>query len=257
MNVNQASFVDRAWRIFCMFYFLLTISLLGFVLAWGFCVPIYFLARLFPRLESAGDFVFQRGIQLLMALQFWLPFERQKQKESLFWAQGPAIFMMNHRSTLDVFLILASIRGIKIFAKSSLFRFPFLGVTMWATGMIPAKRGDLKSLEKASLKMKAMLAQGKKILIFPEMTRCEEGFVGLQNMALFPFKLAIDSSVPVVPLAVIGSDHSWPKGSFSVRSGQRCVLVEALPLKAKGNEKSPDLRRGVSAAIREAMSLAQ
>ena len=256
MDVNQSSFGARACRMLCMCYFLLTISILGLVLAWGFCVPLYFLARLFPGLEPLADFVFQRGIELLMDLQFWLPFERRKQDESLFLAPGPAIFMMNHRSTLDVFLILASVRGIKVFAKSSLFRFPFLGVTMWATGMIPAKRGDLKSLEKSSLKMKTLLAEGKKILIFPEMSRCEEGFVGLQNMPLFPFKLAIDSDVSVVPLAVSGSDHSWPKGSFCVRPGRPCVLVEASPLKARMDEKSPELRKDVSMAIEEAMSRA-
>ena len=139
---------------------------------------------------------------------------------------GPCLFAANHQSLLDIpalFLMLPD--GARFLAKESLFRIPFLGWAMTASGCIPIDRSNraraVRSLREAAARVRA----GRSVVFFPEGTRSKSG-------RLAPFKkggfhLAREAAVPVVPVAISGSHRILASGSLRVRPGPVRVLVAA------------------------------
>ena len=206
---------------FWTFYFLLTIALVGGV----FCYLITFackaLALLFPPLSHVGDRALRVGIGFLMAIQPWL-----HATVDLRVTFKNCLMVSNHRSTLDVFLLLASVSGIQLVAKRTLYRIPFLGLAMRVMKNIPIGEGG-EDYRKAMEVVRDRLRSGERVHVFPEMTRCDPGFQGVRRFRATPFLVAFQEKIPVVPIAFAGTDRAWPKGSFGL-SFRQPVRAQAL-----------------------------
>ncbi|SFM98147.1 lysophospholipid acyltransferase family protein [Thermodesulforhabdus norvegica] len=136
----------------------------------------------------------------------------------------PYVYMPNHQSWFDIFVLLAHIPGqFRWLAKEELYRIPILGPAMRRIGYIPIDRSNrakaIRSLEKAAEKIK----EGTSVVIFPEGTRSPNGI-------LLPFKkggfmLAIQSGQPIVPISISGSYHVLPKGKWLIRPGTVTVTI--------------------------------
>ncbi len=116
--------------------------------------------------------------------------------------EGPVIFAANHRSFLDPFVIATMVRRpIYYVAKKELFRNRVQAWFLNALGAFPVDRGhaDQDMVETA----KAILARGDCVLIFPEGTRVRPGPLGKAKRGVG--RLALETGVPVVPIAVIGT----------------------------------------------------
>ncbi len=125
-------------------------------------------------------------------------------------AEGPYIIAANHRSFLDPFVIATMARRPMYYvAKKELFSRSWQGWILNALGAFPVDRGagDEQSIETA----KAILARGDVVLIFPEGTRIRPGALGRAHRGVG--RLALESGVPVIPVAVIGTE--------SIRRGWR------------------------------------
>ena len=142
------------------------------------------------------------------------------------------VFAANHQSQFDI-PVLGVVLPFQIrwLAKESLFRIPFFGWALRATGYIPIDRSNprrgLKSLEAAAQKVK----EGFSVVIFPEGTRSPDG-------RLLPFKtggfvLAIKSGQPVVPIAICGTRQIMPRGRLWVTPGKVRVKIHQ-PIETKG-----------------------
>lgn len=121
---------------------------------------------------------------------------------------GPIILAPNHRSYLDPpYLSLVTTRQLHLMAKDSLFRVPVFGAYIKAMGAFPVKRGaaDRGALKQAMAELKA----GRVMGIFPEGTRAEPGTLlpGEKGFAL----VAKQTGVPIVPIALEGTDRVLPK----------------------------------------------
>jgi len=155
--------------------------------------------------------LFQNAVRLLLRIMPQLQVEMTG-LEKIETTKRPRLFISNHRSHLDVFLLLGAIPGLRTVAKDELFRLPVLGWMMKLLGHIPFKKGNMEIFQIFVKRMNSALQAGENMLVFPELTRSEPGVHRLKKFKAFPFKLISDLGGSVVPVVVYGTDHAWPKG---------------------------------------------
>ncbi|MEA2306790.1 MAG: glycerol-3-phosphate dehydrogenase [Solirubrobacteraceae bacterium] len=118
-------------------------------------------------------------------------------------ASGPVIFVSNHRSFIDPFILgLCNRRPVYYVAKEELFHNRALGWFLSSLGAFPVRRGagDADMIETA----KAILKRGDPVLIFPEGTRTRPGALGKPKRGVG--RLALETGATVVPVAMIGTE---------------------------------------------------
>jgi 1-acyl-sn-glycerol-3-phosphate acyltransferase len=137
----------------------------------------------------------------------------------------PYVVVSNHESFSDILLISHLPWEMKWLSKAELFRIPILGWMMWLVGDIPVKRGFGPSALEAMARCRKALERQVSVMIFPEGTRSK-------TAELLPFKdgafrLAIESGVPILPLAVSGTSTALKKHDW--RFGKSVAEVRVLP----------------------------
>jgi 1-acyl-sn-glycerol-3-phosphate acyltransferase len=158
------------------------------------------------------------------------------------------VFVSNHQSIYDIPILFASLPyQLRIIAKDSLGRFPFLGWHLRRTGHMLV---DRKRPARAVFSWAARLtANGLSLIVFPEGTRSQDGRVA-------PFKggsffLALDANLPIVPLSVVGSRHVMLKGRLATYPG-RVKLVVHAPIETTGLSRS--VAREFAERVREVLT---
>jgi 1-acyl-sn-glycerol-3-phosphate acyltransferase len=242
----KTKFLSYLW----MFYFLFSIGLIGSVLAFGVAVPLYLVGL--PRL---ADRVMCFGIQFLLFVQPWLHARVRFSKRVFTKPEAPGrLYVSNHRSHLDVFFLLAYLPRIRIVAKESLFRIPFLNFMMRILKQIPMESGRIDGYLTTLKIVEERLAKGESVHIFAETTRCVAGLKGVQPFLLAPFQSAIRAKTLVIPIVFKDTDSAWPKGFFGL-SLHHHILVEELPaIRAESFQAASELRDLVVKQIEEALA---
>ena len=138
-------------------------------------------------------------------------------------AGTPYLFVANHKSLADVFLLCLLPWEMKFLSKDSIFRIPLLGWQMRTAGDIAIERGDRESAKKAIDQMRQRLLQRSSVIVFPEGTRSPDG--SLAPFREGAFRLAIELEVDIVPLAVSGTETALPKHSLVFRRTKASVTV--------------------------------
>jgi 1-acyl-sn-glycerol-3-phosphate acyltransferase len=130
--------------------------------------------------------------------------------------EGPAILASNHLSYADwLFMPLALARRVTFVAKAEYFNGSgikgFLQKSFFSgAGQVPIDRSSGGAAEGALLSAKRILAAGELFGIYPEGTRSHDGklYRGKTGVA----RLALETGVPVIPVAVVGTDVVAPPG---------------------------------------------
>ncbi|ABL82606.1 MULTISPECIES: lysophospholipid acyltransferase family protein [unclassified Nocardioides] len=130
--------------------------------------------------------------------------------------EGPAILASNHLSYADwLFMPLTLPRRVTFVAKAEYFTGKglkgWLQRTFFAgSGQVPIDRSGGGAAEGAIISAKRVLAEGELFGIYPEGTRSHDGrlYRGKVGVA----RLALEAKVPVVPVAVLGTDVVAPPG---------------------------------------------
>ena len=130
--------------------------------------------------------------------------------------EGAAILACNHLSYADwLFMPLTLSRRVSFVAKAEYFTTP--GLKGWfqkhffrGSGQIPIDRSGASAAEGALTSAKGILSNGELFGIYPEGTRSHDGklYRGKTGVA----RLALETKVPVIPIAVIGTDAIAPPG---------------------------------------------
>ena len=140
------------------------------------------------------------------------------------------VFVSNHQSIYDIPILFWSLPfQLRIIAKESLGRFPFLGWHLRRTGhmLVNRARPDRAIFAWAS----ALTSKGLSLIVFPEGTRSRDGRVGRFKGG--SFHLALEAGLPVVPLSVVGSRHVMLKGRLATYPGHVRLVVHP-PIQTTG-----------------------
>ena len=140
-------------------------------------------------------------------------------------ARRPYLFVSNHRSMADVYLLALLPWEMKFLSKDSVFRIWLLGWEMRMAGDIPLTRGDKESARRAMLEMRQRLLDKSSVVVFPEGTRSADGSLATFRDGVF--RLAIDLGIDIVPLAIAGTETALPKHSLVFQRTK--ATVEVLP----------------------------
>lgn len=142
-------------------------------------------------------------------------------------ARGPAIFVSNHTSLLDIFLgIWLSPPGTCGVGKKEVVYYPLFGQFYLLSGNLRIDRGR-RERAVASLRALATFvrAHGLSVFIWPEGTRSPSG--RLSPFKKGAFHVALATGLPVVPMVVAGAHRAWENRSLRLRPTR--VDVTFLP----------------------------
>jgi len=137
---------------------------------------------------------------------------------------GPYIFIINHRSSSDPFLVSSLPLGTELVQVVNKwpFRLPVLGFFARLADYI-----DINSIsfEEFIEQGRRLLGQGVSIVFFPEGTR--SGGLEMGQFRSAAFKLFLETRVPVIPIGISGNEDIPHKGSLRLNPG--LVKVRYLP----------------------------
>jgi 1-acyl-sn-glycerol-3-phosphate acyltransferase len=125
--------------------------------------------------------------------------------------KGGVLLAGNHLSYFDwLFVPLVMKRMVRYVAKAEYFEGGFKKFFFTNTGNVPIDRSGATAAEGALMTAKRILNEGHIFGIYPEGTRSHDGklYKGKVGVAV----IALETGVPVVPVAVIGTDKLAPQG---------------------------------------------
>jgi 1-acyl-sn-glycerol-3-phosphate acyltransferase len=157
------------------------------------------------------------------------------------------VFAANHQSTYDIPILFASLPfQLRIIAKESLGKIPFMGWHLWRAGHVLVDRSNPGA--GVVKKMARLVAAGHSLIVFPEGTRSVDGAVGRFKGG--SFVIALQSALPVVPITITGSRLVMAKGELTVRPGDVSVVVhEPIETSAIPRDAVRDLADQVRATV--------
>ena len=151
---------------------------------------------------------------------------------------GPLIIASNHLSFSDsIFMPLVVPRKVTFLAKSEYFTSPgpkglLKKLTFIALGQVPVDRSGGRRSEAALITGLKILAEGKCLGIYPEGTRSPDGrlYKGRTGIA----RLAIESSAPIIPVAMFNTEKIQPTGTV-VPKVMRVGMIFGEPMYFEGD----------------------
>jgi len=160
--------------------------------------------------------------------------------------KGGLIVAANHRSFLDPFAIGGCLpwrRPMNYVAKVELFERRWQGWILSRLGAFPIRRGesDEESMETARL----IVERGGAVCIFPEGTRTRRGTLRSPRRGVG--RLALQTGAPVVPTAVLGTEHV--RRGWRIRPRKVKVRLGRAMTFPRAEEPSKALAETVTARI--------
>jgi 1-acyl-sn-glycerol-3-phosphate acyltransferase len=227
----------------------------GFLLAW-IVVP-------YVRLRERDGMARRLRMQAIVAAS-WRWFLRWLERTTLFrvrvtgesWQSGPAVYVANHPSLLDVTAIISRFPHVCCVVKGSLVENPLVGRLLRSCGHVSAGNGSLMAGVAVVEALRMRLREGSSVLVFPEGTRSPAG--SMHRFRRGAFEVARLEGVPVVPLFLDCSPPALGKGTplwkhprtcptLTVHAGQPLDVTAGSPAALCRNIES-DFRRRLGAA---------
>jgi 1-acyl-sn-glycerol-3-phosphate acyltransferase len=165
---------------------------------------------------------------------------------------GPALIAANHASHLDTAVLVSTLpaerrRRTAVGVSSDYFFDSWVrtGASAIAFNAFPSEQDGGLSSTPAKL-----LRKGWTVVIFPEGSRSSDGF--LRPFRLSAAQLAIDCSVPVVPVGVLGTYAAMPRGSYWPVPGRPRVSVRyGSPIMPQSEETVSGFGARIADAVKQ------
>lgn len=159
------------------------------------------------------------------------------------WAHRPSVFLFNHQSMVDGYVLLTLLRrGFTGVAKKDVANMPLLGQILRALDFAFIDRGNARNAIEAMEPAVERLRRGMSVVIAPEGTRSLTPRLGRFKKGAF--QIAMQASAPVVPVVIRNTYEVMTRGSLLFRPGT--VQVCALPPIDVTKWKVEDLDRHVA-----------
>jgi 1-acyl-sn-glycerol-3-phosphate acyltransferase len=171
---------------------------------------------------------------------------------------GPCVFIANHMSTLETFVlpaIIAPMKDVTFVVKQSLVEYPIFKHIMRSRDPITVgrenPREDLKAVLEGGTER---LKEGRSIIIFPQTTRTP--VFDPEAFNTIGIKLAKKAGAPVVPIAL--KTDAWGNGKYLKDYGRivpskRVYFAFGKPLtiRDRGAEEHNEIIRFISGKLKE------
>lgn len=144
----------------------------------------------------------------------------------------PYVVVSNHQSHADIPVVSNLPWDMKWVGKAELFRMPIVGWMMHLAGDIPVERGDARAGIKVLGRAKDVLAQRCSVMFCPEGTRSPDGRLLPFNDG--PFRLALRTGTPILPLALDGTHDALPKHGWRFGPPRTLRLAVLAPIETAG-----------------------
>jgi len=160
----------------------------------------------------------------------------------------PYVVVSNHESYADIFLACHFPWEMKWLSKHTIFKIPVMGWMMRMALDVPVHRGKRESGIAALAECRDRLAKRVSVMIFAEGTRSPTD-------ELLPFKdgafhIAIESGVPILPIAIAGTRNCMAKHSFAFRHAHaKARVLEPISTEGLTRADLPALRDRTRATI--------
>ncbi len=180
----------------------------------------------------------------LLASGQWVIIEGSIPKTS-----GPYLYMFNHQSMFDGFLLQGSFRHyVTGVGAEKQFKWFIWGRIVKRFGVIPIKRSNLKKAIHSLDAMEDVIRNGTSCMISPEGTRTLTG-----EMSPFkkgPFHVALHTHATIIPIGLIGAYEAKPKNRKTIRPGLiRVVYGDPMPFESYKDFSVEELRDTVKEKI--------
>lgn len=173
--------------------------------------------------------------------------------------EGGVILAANHLSLVDPltiahYLYVAGHRWPTFTAKEGVFRIPVVGAVARSTGQIPVFRGSTDAIKALREAAKALTVDNASVIFYPEGTCTRDPDMWPMVAKTGVARLALETGVPVVPLAHWGEQDLLPYGTAKVRPFPRknVHLLAGPPVdltRFAGQHPTPVVLKDATAAI--------
>ncbi|GAA4308574.1 lysophospholipid acyltransferase family protein [Compostibacter hankyongensis] len=195
--------LGRVYALYALLMFIITILLVA--------IPVS-LAHLLVRDDRRRTKIVMDSYRVWMGVYLPLigcPVTRTGQEH--FRPDTTYVVVYNHNSLADVLVSTPYVPGAsKTLAKKELARIPVFGL-IYRSGSVLVDRSDPNSRLKSIEDMKAVLAQGMHMILYPEGTRNKTS-APLKPFYKGAFKVAVESQHPIVPALIFHTREILPPG---------------------------------------------
>jgi len=184
------------------------------------------------------------GIKVKVEKQFDLP------------DKVPMVICPNHQSPLDIILIYCLFPHYFVFmGKHQLRKVPLFGI-FFKDMDIAVDRGNRMAAHRALLRASEDLGKDRSVVMFPEGTVSQKAPT-LRPFKNGPFKLAIETQVPILPITFINNHKLFPyKGQRGYNGGPglaQVIIHEPVDTKGMTEENMVPLRKQVFTTINDTL----
>ena len=187
------------------------------------------------------------GFVKVWGLLIGIPFRPNPQNRQLIAPDQAYVIVGNHISFLDLHAIAAGVpTAFRPLSKIQNTRIPILGPLIRKV-VIMVDRSSPESREASMLQMKATVARGVSVLVFPEGGRNRKLDTPLRERFYNgAFRIAIEHQIPVMPLVITGARNTMPAGTLLFRPGPIGIhLLPAIPTDGMTGDDVETLKNSV------------